>query len=94
MTLLLQLGNAVVLRCPLIPRYNFNHEHFQAIRDMVERFDNIMHVEILPYHNFGARKSREIGEIYTVDSEMPNDSQVEQWIETISRSGKINVLRS
>jgi pyruvate formate lyase activating enzyme len=94
MALLHQLGSAVVLRCPLIPGYNLNHEHFQAIGDMVERFDNIMHVEILPYHNFGARKAREIGEIYTVDSEMPDDAQVEQWIEAISRGGKINVLRS
>lgn len=94
MALLHQLGCPVILRCPLIPGYNLSLEHFQAIGEMVERFDNIMHVEILPYHNFGARKAREIGEIYTVDSEMPDEATIQLWIRALSRNGKIKVVHA
>ncbi|WBM71817.1 glycyl-radical enzyme activating protein [Buttiauxella sp. WJP83] len=94
MKLLHQLGCPVILRCPLIPGYNLSLEHFQAIGEMVERFDNILHVEILPYHNFGARKAREIGEIYTVNSEMPDDTTIDLWITALSRNGKIKVIHA
>lgn len=94
MKLLHQLGCPVILRCPLIPGYNLSLEHFQAIGEMVERFDNILHVEILPYHNFGARKAREIGEIYTVDSEMPDEATIQFWITALSRNGKIKVVHA
>jgi pyruvate formate lyase activating enzyme len=49
------------LRCPLIPGVNDSDSHFRAIADLCERLDTIEAVELLPYHNFGEHKYRQLG---------------------------------
>lgn len=93
MALLEEIGAQMILRCPLIPGYNLSREHLLAISEIATRFSAIQHVEILPYHNFGARKAREIGEIYAVDAQMPDEAQIEAWLAAISQNGKVKVVR-
>lgn len=41
----------IILRCPIIPGVNDTEEHFKAICDVSNKYENIKQVDILPYHN-------------------------------------------
>ncbi|WP_240205687.1 glycyl-radical enzyme activating protein [Vibrio sp. CyArs1] len=92
--LLNEINASVILRCPMIPGYNLSDDHFAAIAQHAKSMTNIQKVEVLPYHNFGKEKATEIGKTYDVDAEMPDDNEVNSWIESIKRYGEINVTLS
>lgn len=54
-------NSKVVLRCPIVPGLNDNDEHFSKIVDISNKYPNIICVELMPYHDFGRKKSKEIG---------------------------------
>ncbi len=91
LALLNQLNADVILRCPIIPEYNLSNEHLAAISELTLAYSNIQKVEVLPYHNFGQGKAKEIGREYEVEVEMPTDSDSATWIERIRSHGVINV---
>lgn len=88
-----QLNARVILRCPLIPGYNVNDVHFQAIAGIVSRFDNILHSEILPYHNLGVAKARELGEMAPCQQPLPDEAAILHWLEKIRDFGDKTVRR-
>lgn len=51
----------IILRCPIIPGINDTHEHFEAIVALSKKYVNITHIELMPYHTWGAHKYEEIG---------------------------------
>lgn len=51
----------IVLRCPIIPHINDTSEHFKAIDQLAAELENVIEVEQLPYHHFGAHKYEELG---------------------------------
>lgn len=73
-------GAAIILRCPIIPGINDTQEQFAAIRQMCRRLPRLQGVEIMPYHNIGAGKWRELGLEYTL-AELPSatSEQLKMW---------------
>lgn len=75
LNMILDGGSKVVLRCIVIPSVNDNEEHFRGIA-AVSKHENIEATEIIPYHEYGKHKYKEIGmEAYefgvkTVDKEL------------------------
>ncbi len=55
------LEKKVILRCPIIPGVNNNSAHFDSIINLLNSYDNIIHAELLPYHDFGVAKANNIG---------------------------------
>ena len=53
-------GATVVLRCPIIPGYSDDPEHFGRIAEL-SRLPQVRRVELLPYHDFGVGKAKSIG---------------------------------
>ncbi len=51
----------IILRCPIIPTYNDNEEHFKAIKDIKDKYQNIISVDIMGYHDIGRHKWEQIG---------------------------------
>lgn len=88
-----EIGAKVVLRCPLIPGYNFNDEHLAAIRAITARFDAIQHAEILPYHNLGMAKHRELGQIPVCTIAVPDDATVAKALDVLNQGGGKAVRR-
>ncbi|HDZ8009757.1 TPA: glycyl-radical enzyme activating protein [Citrobacter amalonaticus] len=82
-----ELGAKVVLRCPLIPGYNLNDEHLTAIREVTERYAAILYSEILPYHNLGMAKNRELGQIPVCTISVPDEATVAQALEKLHQKG-------
>lgn len=88
-----EIGAKVVLRCPLIPGYNFNDEHLAAIRAITARYDAIQHAEILPYHNLGMTKHRELGQIPVCTIAVPDDATVAKALDVLNQEGGKAVRR-
>lgn len=61
---LCEIGSKVQLRCPIIPGINDNENHFKAITELTERYENIIEVNIMPYHDMAKAKAEQIGETY------------------------------
>ncbi len=94
LTLLAQLEAPVILRCPIIPGYNLSDEHLQTIARIGKEMSNIQKIEVLPYHNFGKGKATEIGNEYCVEADIPQDEDIQIWLEKIRSHGEINVTLS
>lgn len=76
-------GASIILRCPIIPNFNDNEAHFQAIADLARTLHGIRGIDVLPYHPLGTGKKEHLGKSNTFTSEMPSDATVRNWIATI-----------
>lgn len=85
-------GKEIILRCPIIPGVNDFREHFEAIKALGEKLDSIRKVELLPYHDFGVVKGKNIGkEVYRFRT--PSKVEKEEWgifFEDVNFEFKIN----
>ena len=87
-------GATVVLRCPIIPGYSDDPEHFGRIAEL-SRLPQVRRVELLPYHDFGVGKAKSIGsEQYLRGVSVPSAEAVWAWIETIESLGGRNISES
>lgn len=73
----------IVLRCPIVPNFNDRHEHFIGIASVAEKYENILRVELEPYHNLGERKYIALGK-ENIKIPMPTETDKKLWLETIS----------
>ena len=90
--MLIETGNDVTLRCPIIPGYNLSEEHLKAIARLSR--DGVSSVDIIPYHDMGKGKAKNIGsDMYLNDAQTPEQSDVEQWIDTIIRYGGVHIFQ-
>ena len=76
-------GQNIVLRCPIIPGINDNEGHFGSILGLAEEFPSIRKVQLLPYHDFGISKSRNIGEDMA-SFPVPGPEDTGRWLEWFS----------
>lgn len=92
LALLYRRGAKITLRCPLIPGINDHPDHLREIARLAKAYPNLMRVEIMPFHNFGRDKAREIGRVPALP-EMENTSEKLQsiWLAELRRLGCANV---
>ena len=53
-------GTEIILRCPFIPGLNDGGEEIRGIVELLNKYPNIKSAEILPYHDLGKSKWREL----------------------------------
>ena len=56
-----QLGKKIILRIPIVPDITDSDENLQAIRGFVSYLNNLIEVNILPYHRAGEGKYEKYG---------------------------------
>lgn len=76
----------IFLRCPIIPTVNDNTYHFDSIIELLSKYENIKGAELLPYHNFGISKSKNIG-LETDEYNVPDKNHKDKWIEYFNNQG-------
>ncbi len=54
------------MRCPLIPGINDDIEHLQGIANIYKRLTKLEKLQIMPYHNAGKYKYKQLGKDYKV----------------------------
>lgn len=78
--LLNQLEKPIILRCPIIPGINDTLAHFQTVRSLKRKHNQIMEVELMPYHEIGVGKWENLGYTYSLtDVKAPGKEQIEVW---------------
>jgi glycyl-radical enzyme activating protein len=86
-------GAALLLRCPLIPGLNDRDEHFAGIARLANRLQNLVEVQVMPYHPLGSSKSKRLGKEYLLgDIPRPDEEQVRSWVAAI-QAGTITRVR-
>ena len=72
-------GAKIQLRCPIIPGINDTDEHIIAVSQLAQKYPGLRGVEIMPYHELGKGKWKEIDREYTL-SELKSVTAEEQQI--------------
>ena len=87
LALLMKLGAKIIIRMPLIPRYNDTDDDLALLADFLrERKDGIEYAEIMPYHDLGNEKRRNLG--LTADDTIPNGRDfTNRWLALLEPSG-------
>ena len=85
--LLMKLGARIIIRMPLIPRYNDTDNDLALLADFLrERKDGFEYAEIMPYHDLGNEKRRNLG--LTADETIPNGRDyTNRWLAMLEPSG-------
>lgn len=88
------LGNHTILRCPIIPGYNDTDEHFMGICNLASKLNNILEINIMPYHPYGAIKGQRVGMVQAMkDVKTPDEETITMWIEKINSNTDTPVFR-
>lgn len=89
------IGSKIILRCPIIPNVNDTEEHFLGIANVANSLENILAIEIEPYHSLGNNKYKKLGKSEMEQSfKMPDDQQVKEWIMQIQKQTAVIVKKA
>ena len=80
-------GADIIIRMPLIPWHNDTDEDLALLADFLrERKDHIRYAEIMPYHNLGNEKRRNLG--MEADDSIPDGHGfTDRWKSALEKSG-------
>lgn len=70
-----ELRQPVILRCPIIPTVNDTREHLERIRALGKEHGCIQSTELMPYHDVGVSKWKNIGIDYTLSEIKPPSAE-------------------
>ena len=89
------MGCKTVLRCPIIPTLNDTTEHLFGIADIANELENIIEINVEPYHPLGSSKAMFLSKEYPLkELTFPSGEAVEEWINKISSKTKITVKKA
>ena len=88
-------GAKIILRCPIIPGYNDNEEHFSGIVNTANSLQNLVEINLEPYHPLGEGKAEKLGVAYALKNKpfVPEET-VNGWIGRISAEVKVPVKKA
>ncbi len=93
--LLDSIGKDIILRCPVIPSINDTTEHFRAIAEIANELENVLEINIEPYHPLGSGKAQSLGREYVLDGlTFPEEEKVKEWIDLVSKKTRIPVKKA
>ena len=85
---------SIVLRCPVIPGYNDRDDHFMAIAKTASILNNIVEINVMPYHPMASSKATRIGKVYPMeDIGFPTDEQIDGWLDMLRRNTDVTVKK-
>ncbi|MBU1349373.1 glycyl-radical enzyme activating protein [Patescibacteria group bacterium] len=85
-------GANIILRCPLIPGVNDSEEHLSFIAGLNKKYQNILKVEVMAFHNIGRDKSKNIGVEYKFNDKPNADENTKRmWIAKLEDYGCTNI---
>ena len=66
-----EINKPVWIRQVLVPGYTDDKFDLQKLKNFLDTLSNVEKVEILPYHNLGMFKWKELGDTYELESVVP-----------------------
>lgn len=89
---LVEMGNNVIPRIPLIPGFTMGEDNIEAITNLVVA-QGLKEIHILPFHQYGSGKYKNLNQTYTLENlKPPEDFEVNRIKEFMNKKGlKVNV---
>ena len=81
------LGKATIARIPVIPGFNDSPETMRDMVKLLNGWDNILGVELLPYHRYGVSKYEKLGRQFHWVGDAPSESQMAAFREIFEENG-------
>ena len=75
------------LRCPIIPGLNDIDEHFEGISLVAESIPNLDGVDLMPYHDTGRYKNKEIDREICISASVPATGDADAWRKRLADFG-------
>ena len=69
-----EAGKKIILRCPIIPGINDDHEHIKGISSIANSLKCLVRIELMAYHSLGESKARNTGAEYPM-KDVPHMSE-------------------
>jgi len=83
-----QRGQAVILRCPIVPGVNDTPAHFRGIRALDQKYPQLKGIELMPYHDYGNSKRTSIGRVdATPHLRVPTEAEPTKWLQELKELG-------
>ena len=88
---LTELGQSIILRLPLIPGVNDSQDAIAAVGSFAASLPNLIHLEILPYHQAGVEKYRRLAKDYALAGTVPPSREKLDAIAEVLRGYRLNI---
>jgi glycyl-radical enzyme activating protein len=86
--ILVKKGDRIILRCPIIPGYTDNDDHFLEIAALEKSYPELVEINILGYHELGKGKYDRLGKRPPMCGEVSvSEEQKKSWIEKLRTLG-------
>jgi pyruvate formate lyase activating enzyme len=82
-----EAGARILLRCPVVHGLNDRDDHFQGIAALSKELNNLVGVEILPYHKLAASKIDRMGLDAQDEYEQIPREESDKWAEKVREYG-------
>jgi pyruvate formate lyase activating enzyme len=82
------LGKKIILRCPIIPGYNDTDGHFEGIGKLASSLDNVLQIEVEPYHSFGEDKYSRLGRAHAT-VRCPSNEEADGFVQKIQKATSV-----
>ncbi len=87
-------GARTMIRCPIIPGLNDRREHFEKIAAFANKLENVVEINILPYHPLGNSKTNRLGkELILQGIGIPEETQTREWLEMVQANTQVKVRK-
>lgn len=91
LSLLNDLNKKMVLRCPIVKGLNDTKQHLESIAEIADKYENILHVEIEPYHRLGETKNVAMGNVEN-NFVVATDEEKKEYIFSITKKTTKDVI--
>ena len=92
LTKLVESGARVIVRIPVIPRFNHTEKEMHRMIDYISLL-GIGEVHFLPYHTLGKEKYRMLGRVYFFGKHKPvEDQEVMPWVRYAEKKGIVTKI--
>ncbi len=74
-----KLGGNIIIRIPLIPKFNDTDKEIQGMLDFIESLSNVSEVHFLPYHTYGTKKYELLGRRYKGEMTSTDEDKIHRF---------------
>jgi pyruvate formate lyase activating enzyme len=82
-----EIGKPVIVRMPIVPGYNDSEQNLILAADFLSKLKCIERVDILPYHEYGIIKYKQLGREYKCHSKPPSIEYMKEIKSMLERYG-------
>jgi len=77
----------VIVRMPIVPGYNDSEENIKSAAEFLSKLRIVERVDLLPYHEYGKIKYKQLGREYKVNTSPPTENKLKEIKSTLESYG-------